>query len=338
MKMVGLLGSGLALVRNEHRAKFPHAEDPAALEELRDEVTEVLTGSLWDDRWRVLDPEDMSVVEAEYLVERGLMTPSFADRTGPGRSLAIYGQEMASLEINGEDHFRLLAFRRGEGLAPLWTLLSQLDDRLEMTFTYAFDPKFGYLTARPLRSGTGMRAYLTLHLPALLLSGRLPQAALDLASKGFGLTPLWGGAGGIMQVFNSGLQGRSEEEVIEQIQRAAENMIETERSVRKMLLREDSVQVKDQIGRAIGIAQHARSISFPEAVNLVSAIEVGMEQGLAEVPGLTEPAFALMTRLQSAHIVTEELKGKTSCLESPEIDECRARTMREVFAGARVVD
>lgn len=337
--MAGLLASGLGLARNDCRVRFPHAEDLAALEELRGEATEILTGSLWSDRWQVFNPENMSAVEMEYMVERGLMTSSFADRAGPGRGFAVYGEGTASLEINGEDHFRLLGFRRDEGLAALWALLNQLDDRLEMVFTYAFDPQFGYLTARPSRSGTGMRAYLTLHLPVLLLTGRLPQVALDLAGKGIGVAPLWGGAGGVMQVFNSGSQGKPEEEVIEQIQHVAENVIETEHSVRKVLFREDPVQVKDQIGRAIGIAQHARSMSFAEAVNLISAIQVGIELGLAEVPGrIMESPFALMTRLQSAHIAMEQLEGKTGCLESPEIDECRARLMRETFAGARVLD
>ena len=339
MRTTASLASGLGLTRNESRLRFPHAEEPAALEELREEVVEALTGGLWENEWEVYYPEDMSPVELEYMVEQGLMTSSFADHSGSARGFAVYGRGAASLEINGEDHFRLLGFRQDEELTGLWALLNRLDDRLEMVFTYAFDPRFGYLTARPLRSGTGMRAYLTLHLPALLLTGRLPQVALELAGKGISLTPLWAGAGGIMQVFNSSSQGRPEEEMIQQIQHIAENVTETERSVRKMLLREDPVQIRDQIGRAIGIAQHARSMSFAEAVNLISAVQVGIELGLAEAPGLmVESPFAFMTRLQSAHIVMEHLEGKTGCLESPEVDECRARLMREAFAGARVLD
>lgn len=339
MRATTSLASGLSLTRNDFRVRFPHAEEPAALEELRDEVMEVLTGGLWEGQWEVYDPEDLSPAEIEYMVERGLMTSSFADRGGPGRGFAVYGGGVASLEINGEDHFRLLGFRRDEELSSLWALLNRLDDRLEVVFTYAFDPRFGYLAARPARSGTGMRVYLTLHLPALLLTGRLPQVALELAGKGISLAPLWGGAGGVMQVFNSTSKGRPEDEMIEQIQHVAENVTETERSVRKMLLREDPVQVKDQIGRAIGIAQHARSMSFAEAVNLISAVQVGLDLGLVEAPGLVlESSFALMTRLQSAHVVMEHLEGKTGCLESPEVDECRARLMREAFAGARVLD
>jgi hypothetical protein len=65
---------------------------------------------------------------------------------------------------------------------------------------------------------------------------------------------------------------------------------------------------------------------------------VGVEAGVVEVPGLAaESAFGLMSRLQPAHIVVDYMDGRTGCLESPEIDEHRARVLREVFADARVL-
>ncbi len=333
-----LTASALGLTRNESGRRFPHAEDAAALEELRNEVTEVLTGGSWDQPWQVYDLEEMGVVEVDHLVERGLMTPMFADRTGEGRGFAVYGDGEASLEINGEDHLRLLGYRPGGQLTTLWSLLSRLDDRLETVLSYAFDPKWGYLTARPHRAGSGMRAYATLHLPALTLTGRLPETALELAGKGLGLTPLWGGSGGIIQVSNPGPQGKPESEILQQIGDISRGIVEKERSVRKMLLRENPVQSRDQIGRALGLLQQAWSMPFHESVNLISAVQVGMDMGLVEAPGLeSESTFGLMSRLQPAHVVVDYMDGRVGCLESPEIDEHRARVLRELFAGAAVV-
>ena len=79
-----LTASALGLTRNESGRRFPHAEDAATLEELRNEVTEVLTGGSWDRPWQVYEVDEMGVVEVDHLVERGLMTPAFADRTGEG--------------------------------------------------------------------------------------------------------------------------------------------------------------------------------------------------------------------------------------------------------------
>ena len=85
------------------------------------------------------------------------------------------------------------------------------------------------------------------------------------------------------------------------------------------------------------MAQHAWSMSFQEAVNLISAAQVGVEQGLVECPVLAvESAFGLMSRLQPAHIVLDHMDVRTDVLDSPEIDEIRARVMREVFAGSSV--
>ena len=332
-----MVASAMGLTRNEVGRRFPHSEEPAALEELRTEIVEMLEGPGWERPWKCYDLDELSMAQTEYFVESGLMTPGFTQVSRPSRGFAVYGDSEASLEINGDDHLRLLGFREGGQLATLWSLLNRLDDRLETVVTYAFDPRWGYLTARPRQAGSGMRAYATLHLPALALTGRLAGTALDLAHHGLGLVALWGGAGGVVQMSNVLGKGKPEEEVLQEMGEVCRGILEKERSVRKMLVRENALQSRDQIGRAIGTAQQAWLMSFHEAVNLVSAAQVGIELGVVEAPGLeAESAFGLMGRLQPAHIVAEHMCGKTDCMESPEIDEHRARVLRDVFAGARI--
>jgi protein arginine kinase len=337
MSTEALTASAVSLSRNDAGRRFPHVEETTVLEDLRSEVLGALKGEHWDRPWRVYDLDVMPATEVTHLVERGLMTPAFAEETGEGRGFAVYGNDQASLEINGVDHFNLISFREGDHLDALWSLLSVLDDRLEAAVSYAFDPRWGYLTTYPAKAGTGLRAYATLHVPALMLTGKLAAAALELVGHGLGIAPLWGGAGGVVQISNVARQTGPETEIITEVENMAQAISEKERSVRKMLLREHPVQARDQIGRAIGVAQHAWSMSFPEAVNLISAAQVGLEQGVVECPALVaESAFSLMGRLQPAHIVMDRMEVKTDVLESPEIDEIRARVMRETFAGSFV--
>ena len=332
-----ITASAMGLTRNEAGRRFPHAEDADALEELRAAVVENLVGGAWDRQWRVYDLGALSDVETEHFVESGLMTPTFAGGAGEGRGFAVYGDGEASLEINGTDHLRLLGFRNGGRLEMLWSILNRLDDRLETVISYAFDPRWGYLAASPRQAGSGMRAYATLQLPALLLTGRLAGIALEVAAHDLALAALWGGAGGVVQVSNVRPQGKPESEIIQQIGEICRGITEKERSVRKKLLRENPVQARDQISRALGTAKHAWLVPFHEAVNLISAAQVGVELGLVEAPGLeAESAFGLMERLQPAHIVVEYMGGRTGCLESPEIDERRAQVLREVFESASV--
>lgn len=338
MNATALKASGLGLTRNEVGTRFPHAEDATALDDLQQRLQGALKTADWDEPWHVHDLGDMSPVDFTYLVEKGLMTPGFADTEGEGRGFAVYGDELASLEIGGVDHIRLLGFRPGDELAYLWSLLGMLDDRLESAVSYAFDPCWGYLTSVPNEAGTGLRVYGTLHVPTLMLTGRLAGIALDLVTSGFALSPLWGGAGGIIQVSNLGRQGKPEIETIQEIEDISRDVIEKERSVRKMFMRENPIQVRDHIGRALGLAQQAWNMPFPESVNLISAAEVGLELGLVDIPGLAEQTpFDLMRRLQPAHVVMEHMDTKQGSLDSPEIDQVRARMMREVFSGACVL-
>jgi protein arginine kinase len=329
--------SAMSLSRNDAGRRFCHVEETAALEDLRSGVIGTLKSEHWERPWRVYDLETMAPVEITYLTECGLMTPAFAEAAGDARGFAVYGNNQASLEINGVDHFSLIGFREGDQLESLWSLLSLLDDRLETTVSYAFDPRWGYLTAYPSKAGTGLRAYATLHVPALMLTGKLAATALELVGRGLGIAPLWGGAGGVVQISNVARQTGPESDIVAEVENMSRVITEKERSVRKMLLREHPVQAKDQIGRALGVAQHAWTMSFQEAVNLISAAQVGLEQGLVECSALaSESAFSLMSRLQPAHIVLNLMDIKTDVLESPEIDEIRARVMREVFAGSSV--
>ena len=306
-------------------------------EELRAEVIGTLKSDHWDRPWRIYDLDAMPPIEITHLVERGLMTPAFSEGAGEARGFAVYGNNQASLEVNGVDHFNLIGFREGDRLESLWSLLSVLDDRLEAVVSYAFDPRWGYLTAYPGKAGTGLRAYATLHVPALMLTGKLAATALELVGRGLGMAPLWGGAGGVVQISNIARQTGPESDMVADVENMSRAINEKERSVRKMLMREHPVQARDQIGRALGVAQHAWIMTFHEAVNLISAAQVGFEQGLVEAPGLAaESAFSLMSRLQPAHIVMDHMDVKTDYLESPEIDEIRARVMREVFADSSV--
>lgn len=337
MKRATVTATALGLSRNEAGRRFPHTEDPAILEDLRSEVFGVLKAGEWEHSWQSHDLDSLTDVELEHFVERGLMTPGFAEGVGEGRGFAVYGEGQASIEVNGIDHLRVLGFRDGDQLSTLWSLLNSVDDQLETVFSYAFDPRWGYLSARPRQAGSGMRAYATLMLPALMLTGRLAGVAVELVGQGLGVTPLWSGAGGVVQVSNVLPQGKPETEIVGQVSEVCSGIVERERSVRKLLLRENPVQIKDQIGRSLGTAQRAWSVSFLEAVNLIAAIQAGRELGMIEGAGLKdESAFGLMTRLQPAHIVVDYMEGRTGNLDGPEIDELRARVLRDMFADSSV--
>lgn len=330
-----ILATGLGLSRNHAAKPFPHVAGEAMLMDLLQGVTETLAKSSASDEWLVTPLDALSLTMRAYLVERGLMTVGFARCGGAGRALATYRSGEASLEINGVDHLHLLGSRRGDHLAELWVLLDSLDDRLELAVPFAFDEHRGYLTAHPLEAGTGLHAYVTLQVPALMVSGRMAGVAVQLLAQGLAVVPLWEGAGGVFQVVNRGAMGLNEVETTEVVASVAHQVAEKEHSARKLMLRENPTRVRDYIGRAVGTAKEAWSVSLQEGLSLISAIQVGVDLGIVEAPGLTaRSAFELMRRAQPGHLAVEEIRLAFGSLEDPGIDEARALLLRRAFAEA----
>lgn len=332
-----VVASALSLERNDGGVLFPHAADDKARQEVSRRVRERLSSISVPGEWDFQDLDGLSLAMRAYLVERGLMTPGFAEESGQGRVLGLFRGGRASIEVNGVSHVRILSSKPSDQLFELWTLVDWLDDQLEAKFTWAFDEEFGYLTALPESAGTGLHVYLTVHVPALMVTGRLGQLATRLQEEGFGLAPLWSGAGGVFQVFNRSTAGKSEGDFLAAALDLARLLAERERSARKWLFRESPARARDYVGRALGVAQQANLVGVEEGVSLISALQVGADLGLIE-PGLDpQAAFALMRRIQPGHIVVEEIRSAHGGLDEPGIDEVRSRLLREAFAGTRVV-
>lgn len=330
-----IVATGIALTRNDAVLPFPHAAGAPMLEQLRDRVTAALERASGAGEWTVYDLDDLPEAQRAYLTERGLMTPGFNEAQGAGRALAIYQEDQASVEINGVDHIHILGWRSGECLSELWATLDGIDDTVEREVTYAFDEHWGYLTAQPKEAGTGLRAHATVHIPALLVAGRLGSLAMQLASQQLALTPLWQGAGGLFQVSNHRSRGIPEVPSVQAVGEAARQLTEKERSVRKTLLRENPIRVRDYIGRAMGVGQQAWSVGVSEGLSLVSAVRVGAEIGIIDAPDLSaDAAFSLMRRIQPGHLALDHphLHGS---MDEGRLDEARAALLRDVFAGSR---
>jgi protein arginine kinase len=337
MTVDGLLIGSVALSRNEATTAFPHAADSTVLVDLLGRVSTALTAGGQPGEWEMFELDAVSPIQRAYLVERGLMTPTFSRGRGEGRGFAVYQGGRASLEVNGLDHIHLLGSRVGGHLSEAWATLDAIDDVVEAAITYAFDDAWGYLTSRPADAGTGVRAYATVHIPGLMVSGQLGGVAMNLISQSLVLAPLWEGAGGFFQVSNRGCQGTSELLITETVTAAANEIDERERSVRKALYRDHPVRVRDHIGRALGVAQQAWSVTAGEAVSLASAVWVGVTMGVVDAPWMgSDEALALMRRVQPGHLAVEELGAGHGGLDDPRIDEVRARILREAFADVRV--
>jgi protein arginine kinase len=276
---------------------------------------------------------DLNELDRTFLVERHLISRDLSQGSR-ARGVLVAPGESLSIMVNEEDHLRLQAVASGFDLAEVWGRVSDLDDRLDRELDYAYRTDYGYLTACPTNVGTGMRASVLIHLPALVLTKQLKKVLQGVAAVGLAVRGFYGEGtdvmGNFFQVSNQQTLGRAELEILENLERITNQLIEFEGRAREAMLRTARLQVEDKVWRAYGTLRYSRSIASQEVISLSSAVRFGLAMG---IDGLTDlmTLNEIMVYSQPAHI--QELAGRP--LESSERNVFRADLIRRRLSNGR---
>lgn len=189
----------------------------------------------------------------QALVEEHVMSREML--SGKNKALLLSGDGCVSVMIGEEDDIRLQVIAPGLDLDGVYKTADALDDMLGETLDYAFDEQFGFLTRCPTNVGTGMRASVMLHLPALELAGRMNQLAGEVGKLGLTIRGLYGegsdSKGSLYQLSNQITLGISEAQTLEKLKNITMQIIETERGMRKRLYERNPGQpVRHAVARA----------------------------------------------------------------------------------------
>ena len=229
------------------------------------------------------DYAKLTKIRKQVMVERHLVSREHAAR-GNGSAVVVDRKQNLSIMINEEDHFRIQGIRPGLNLRSAYQLVDKVDTELESVLPYAFDDKLGYLTACPTNLGTGMRASVMLHLPALALTDQINPVIKAVGKIGLAVRGLYGegteALGNLYQISNQHTLGEKEPEIISQIEKVIERVINSENTARQKLLEDNPTMLSDQIGRAYAILKYAYILSSKEALNLLSLLRLGADLDL----------------------------------------------------------
>jgi protein arginine kinase len=304
-----VISSRIRLARN--LADFPFIRQ--CNESDRSEVEKTLKETIFSIKeWKnlaYLDVNTLTKIDRQFLVERQLISREHAESDG-ARSVAIDRQEKFSLMINEEDHLRIQVMHSGLALDTAWQRINEIDDMVEEKMTFAFHPRLGYLTACPTNVGTGMRVSVMLHLPALVITRQIEKVFRSLQKISLAVRGLYGegsqAMGDFYQISNQITLGRSEQELIEQVNDVVPVLIDYERKARQFLIRESEKDLHDRVSRAFGILCTAQTISSEETMHLLSSVRMGINLGLIEnleIPMVNQ----LFIHTQPAHL--QKLRG-----------------------------
>lgn len=320
-----VISTRVRLARNLSSYPFPVKLSGEQAGQLVKELSGSLTG-LESEEGRKLEYVSMDAIsdtDKVALVERHLVSETLIMKQEPAGAV-LSEDEAISILVNEEDHLRIQALAGGMNLEKAWQIADRLDDEINRTFPYAYHEKLGYLTSFPTNVGTGLRVSFMLHLPAIAGTKRLAGIASDIGR--FGVTIRGSGVGNLYQIYNQKTLGQSEQEIMQNLETIAGQIIKQERRIRRKIIQENAAGLEDTLLRSYGILKYCKALEIGEGMNLLSDIQLGISSGLLklEEPG-KKSVYPLMMGIQPAHL--QKLAGRP--LEQEERDGIRAEYVKE---------
>lgn len=279
-----VLSTRIRLARNYKGYNFI----PRITEEQAKETAEITkqavmgSSSASEKNFRFLEGRELEN-EAGILTEEHLLSPGFA-RSGKNPAVILSENKEISILINEEDHLRIQVIKRGYDIDGALKEADLIDDLIEEKNEYAFSPEYGYLTACPTNLGTGIRASVMLHLPAITMTGRMNELIRSLNRLGFEVRGIYGegtgGDGNIYQISNRATLGISEEEITEKLKNITSQIADQELSIREKIR---SDELYDKIYRSLGILKSCYKMSYKEFLSLESYVILGADMGIISI-------------------------------------------------------
>lgn len=300
-----VISTRVRIARNLVHKPFPML----ATNQQSEEVLQMLQDVLKDERlqnYGELHPVLLSELEdldKQILVEKHLISPNLAGESRKG-AVFISADESLSIMVNEEDHLRIQCLYPGFQVQEAWEKATGVDDIFESQVDYAFDANRGYLTSCPTNVGTGLRASVMMHLPALALTQQINRILSAVSQVGLTVRGIYGegseAMGNLFQISNQITLGQSESEIIENLVGVVLQIIEHEKNARTKLMAESRLRVTDRVMRSYGILSHAAIIDSKEAAQRLSDVRLGVDVGLInavsaevlnELNVMTQPGF-----------------------------------------------
>lgn len=318
-----VVSTRIRLARNIKNMPFPCKMSPEQRQDICLRVKAAAT-SLRGYSFDYIDMSQLTTIQAGSMVEEHLISVDFANNR-QGGGLLLDRKNNISIMINEEDHLRIQLIGKSEQLAALYAAANKLDDALDEKLGFAFDEEKGYLTQCPTNLGTGLRASVMMHLPALSESGLIDKIINTVSQVGLTVRGMYGEGsqptGCMYQVSNRISLGVTEQDLIDRLFDVVGQISKNEGALREKML--ENISIKDRIYRAYGVLQQARLLPSQEFMRLMSDVRLGVEGGLLNLDLKTLDELSI--KVQPYNLM---LFGGEN-MQSAQRDMRRADTVRE---------
>ncbi len=322
----GIISTRIRLARNLRGIQFPYRASEAHLKKSLEKIFVACDKSVFFKKSKKIKLDDCSEIDKRLLVERHIISHEAAT-SSKLTGVVIDQKERLSIIVNEEDHIRIQFIEGGLNFFKVWDILNQIDDDLGKHLNIAYSEKWGYLTACPTNTGTGMRASSQMHLPGLGMTNGIKTTMENINKMGMVVRGLYGEGtrvmGNMVQVSNQVTLGISENRIVDSLNRLVVQVAQREDKVRDKIGKEMLDDLKDMVCRSYGILTSAYRISIEEALELLSNIRFGVYMGLLDIEIKT--LNNLMIKIQPAHV--QEIENRE--LNPQERNIKRAKIIKE---------
>ncbi len=327
------LASTIRLIRNIEKFKFPNKLEKERKNHILQLTSKAVLHSSNLSGPTILKTEEMTPAEKEFLIEHFLLFEGFQE-TSQGAGFAVDKTGETIVIFNMKEHLQIQCTDSSGDLEKTWAKASAIENDISKDVNFAFSNKFGYLTAYPNHSGTGLLVSAFLHMPALIHEGSLADHLEKERTEGILTLGLSGSpeqfVGDIVMLQNAYTLGVNEESIISTMRNAILRLVVAEKDARSAIKASKNIHFKDLISRAIGLVRHSYQLDAQEALSALSLIKLGIELGwvrglsVLEVNTLffesrrSHLTYALNETAPSDDIAVrraEYLRGKTAKLE-----------------------
>lgn len=320
------VSSRIRLARNLTGLPFPSRMSVEDRRELNERVKNAIlnSNSPFAKSLKFINMADIPEIQRYAMVERHIISPEFAANI-ENSAVVLSEDETISIMIGEEDHIRIQVITAGFDIKKAYDLADSVDTFLCDALGFAFDEKFGYLTECPTNLGTGLRASVMLHLPALEMSGEIGMLIDSISKIGFTVRGMYGegskSLASLYQVSNQITLGISEKNALENLKVIASQLIEKEENARNKL---NQIELEDICWRALGTLQNARILRSEEMINLISRVRLGKSMGI-----INKECEPIKILIEAQPFMLMQTNGTMDAIDR---DISRAMTVRENLA------
>ncbi|MCM8784985.1 MAG: ATP--guanido phosphotransferase [Candidatus Omnitrophica bacterium] len=200
----------------------------------------------------VINISSLNEKQKNSLIKKHIISKEFSENELCSK-IIIIPEKKTSIMINEEDHLRIQVIFPGFNLKKCLKVIDEIDDYIDKELDYAFSPNFGYLTACPTNTGTGLRSSVLIHIPGIRFFKKDKIIFKNIQSIGITIRGFYGEGslpfGSMFQISSTETTGKTENEIIEELESVIKLIIEEEKNCVEKIKKDKNL--KKKIGEKI---------------------------------------------------------------------------------------